>query len=260
MTDALLERDEIADAIASRAGFAKFFVETGQFELVGYRRFSNLASGDVSIYIEGDGLAFLSRDTVSRDPTPRDPVALRLAARDPSANVAWLARPCQYQSSDRLARCSYAYWTDARFAPEVVREMNRAIDAIVAASRAREVRLVGYSGGGVISALVAARRSDVTHLATVGAPLDHRDWTSRKGFTPLARSLDAMEIANRTTTVRQAHFLGEGDSVVPPSAVERFVTAVRAAGGAAELVIVDDADHWCCWQQRWPDLYSAWLR
>tara|TARA_R110002110_G_scaffold376568_2_gene586624 strand:- start:135712 stop:136587 length:876 start_codon:yes stop_codon:yes gene_type:complete len=256
-TSLLGEREDVADLIAEKARMEKFFVDTGQFELVGYRRFTNQRDPVVSVYIEGDGLAFLSATTISRDPTPRDPVSLRLAARDPSANVAYLARPCQFQSKEQLSRCSYTYWTNGRFAPEVIREMNKAVDAIVQASGASQVRLFGYSGGGAAAALIAARRDDVELLVTAAAPLDHGNWTRVKRFSPLDRSLDAVDDAQRLARIPQVHFAGADDTVVPRSVIESYAAAVRKHGGAARVVSVPDTDHWCCWQDRWPVLYNS---
>lgn len=254
------ERADVAARIASGAGMEPFFVDTGQFELAGYKRFRDPSSREVSIYIEGDGLAFLSATTISRDPTPRDPVSLRLAATDPSANVAYLARPCQFQTPERLSQCSYAYWTNARFAPEVVKATSTAVNAIVKASRADRVRLYGYSGGGVIAALVAGQRQDVVFLATAAAPLDHGSWTRMKKFSPLDRSLDAIDEVKRLAHIPQVHFAGAEDTVIPFQVIKRFADQVRAQGGRAEIVTVPDTDHWCCWQDAWPVLYRKWLQ
>lgn len=258
-TSLLGEREDVADLIAEKARLEKFFVKTGQFELVGYRRLDDRQDPVVSIYIEGDGLAFLSATTISRDPTPRDPVSLRLAARDPSANVAYLARPCQYQSEERLSRCSYAYWTNGRFAPEAIREMNIAVNAIVQASGARQVRLYGYSGGGAAAALIAARRDDVELLVTAAAPLDHGNWTRVMRFSPLDRSLDAVDEAERLARIPQVHFAGADDTVVPRSVIESYAAAIRKHGGTVRVVSVPGTDHWCCWQDEWPTLYRNWL-
>lgn len=257
VTDVLKDRGEIAADIARGGGLSRFFVETGQFELTGYQRFADRSTGEVSIYIEGDGLAFVNETTISRDPTPRDPVSLRLAVRDPSPNVAYLARPCQYQSKARLSRCSYVYWTNGRFAPVTIREMNTAIDAIVRASAAQRVRLYGYSGGGAAAALIAAQRNDVVSLVTAAAPLDHGAWTRIKRFSPLDRSLDAIDVAPRLAKVPQVHFVGSDDTVVPRAVVENFARAVLRNGGTARVVTVPNTDHWCCWQDRWPGLYNS---
>lgn len=254
------DRADLAARIAEDAGMQRFFIETGQFELAGYRRFRDRSAREVSVYIEGDGLAFLNTTTISRDPTPKDPVSLRLAAVDPSANVAYLARPCQYQTANRLSRCSYSYWTNARFAPEVVREMDIAVTAIAKAAGAERVRLYGYSGGGVIAALLAARRDDVVFLATAAAPLDHGEWTRLGRYSPLDRSLDAIDHVEEIKRVPQIHFIGADDELVPAAVIRRFAERVRAAGGDVEIVNVPGTDHWCCWEDVWPALYRDWLR
>lgn len=260
VTDVLKERGEIAADVARGNGFTRFFVETGQFELAGYRRFSGGPSHEVSVYIEGDGLAFLSANVISKDPTPRDPVSLRMAVRDPSPNVAYLARPCQFQAPQRLARCSYAYWTSSRFAPVVVNEMNIAVDAIKQAAGANRVRLYGYSGGGVVAALLASRRDDVVLLATAASPLDHGAWTRIKQFTPLHGSLNPVDVVAQAARVPQIHFVGADDDLVPRSVVRGYAAKVLAAGGKVQVVDVAGADHTCCWERRWPELYRSWLR
>lgn len=258
-TSVLGSRAEIADGIAVSGNMTKFFVDTGKFELVGFHRLSG-TSDTVSVYIEGDGLAFLSKNVVSLDPTPRDPISLRLAARDPSPDVAYIARPCHYQSRPLPKACNYAYWTNARFAPEVVQETNRAVDAIVKASGAQRVRLFGYSGGGVLAALVAESRSDVASLVTFASPLDHGEWTKRKKFTALDRSFNPINGVAQLKGVKQFHFWGEDDDVVPLSAIQSFVSKSVAAGGAAEIIRVPNVGHRCCWQSQWPELYPATLR
>jgi dienelactone hydrolase len=260
VTDVLKERDEIADDVARRGGLSRFFVDTGQFEIVGYRRFANSASNEVAIYIEGDGLAFLSANVISKDPTPRDPVSLRLAALDPSPNVAYLSRPCQYQAPTRLARCSHIYWTSSRFAPVVINEMNVAVDAIKKAARADRVRLYGYSGGGVVAALLAARRDDMTFFATAASPLDHGTWTRIKRFSPLRESLNPTNSAAEAARVPQIHFVGADDDLVPRQVVEAYASKVLAAGGDVKIVDVPGANHTCCWSDKWPDLQRRWLR
>ncbi len=248
------ERDEIADRVARSGDLTKFFIDTGKFELAGYRRFSNTSDPTVSIYIEGDGLAFLSANVISRDPSPRDPVSLRLAARDPSANVAYLARPCQYVGAKNRPECDFTFWTNGRFAPEVVQETNVAVDAIVRASGARGVRLYGYSGGGVVAALVASLRSDVDLLVTFASPLDHAEWTRIKRFTPLDRSLSPMNRLRELAKVPQVHYWGEDDDVVPLPAVQRYAEALLRAGGNPKVVKLHDVGHRCCWHDLWPDL------
>jgi pimeloyl-ACP methyl ester carboxylesterase len=57
-------------------------------------------------------------------------------------------------------------------------------------SGSTRLTLVGYSGGGTIAVLLAARRSDVAEVITVAANLDVGYWTQRDGLSPLTGSLD----------------------------------------------------------------------
>ena len=76
-----------AEEIAGTAGFERSYITSGNFTLTVYARIER-PQGPVTIYVEGDGLAYRDRSRVSMDPTPTDPVALKLAALDPSPNVA----------------------------------------------------------------------------------------------------------------------------------------------------------------------------
>jgi len=73
----------------------------------------------LTIYIEGDGLSWIDASTPSNEPTPMDPLALKLALRD-DAPSAYLARPCQYVAEDRKKSCAQKYWTYSRFSEEVI--------------------------------------------------------------------------------------------------------------------------------------------
>ena len=84
-----------ANKIADSAGLKSTEVKTSYFNIKSYYRFSRKGH-PLTIYIEGDGQAWLTRTQPSLNPTPRNPLALRLAALDKSENVVYLARPCQY--------------------------------------------------------------------------------------------------------------------------------------------------------------------
>ena len=90
-----LDRHGLADRIGATAGFVKTLVTAEPFLLTAYHRIAEPGEA-LTVYIEGDGQAWLSRSRLATDPTPTDPVALRLAALDPSPNVVYLARPCHY--------------------------------------------------------------------------------------------------------------------------------------------------------------------
>jgi len=50
------------------------------------------------VCIEEDGLAWRRKHRVTQDPTPEDPLTLRLVTRDPNSAILCIARPCQYQN------------------------------------------------------------------------------------------------------------------------------------------------------------------
>ena len=203
------------------------------------------ASETLVVYIEGDGRAWRYGRTPPRDPTPLSPLALKLAARDPRPAVLYLARPCQYTAPG--STCASRYWSSHRFAAEVVAAVNGAVGAAMAELGARRVELIGYSGGGVVAALVAARRTDVSRLMTVASPLDHAAWTRFHEVSPLAGSLDPVPLAG----LPQRHFVGAEDPIVPPRLVADFL------GGRDNLVTIAGFGHDCCWVDAWPGLLAG---
>ena len=74
-----------------------FSIETNPFTLRAFGSSLIKKSKILIIYIEGDGLAWLTENSPSNNPTPRVPTGLNLAFQDPDAGqIAYLARPCQY--------------------------------------------------------------------------------------------------------------------------------------------------------------------
>ena len=144
----LLRSDaELAQAIAEPARLQLRLRAATPFVLTTRERFDRPGE-DLNVYLEGDGFAWASRTEPSRDPTPDNPLALALAARDPAANVVWIARPCQYTPRQDNPACRDFYWTVGRLAPEVVRAVDVAVSAAKLAAGAKRIHLVGYSGGG----------------------------------------------------------------------------------------------------------------
>lgn len=254
LTPSPMERRAQADAIAQAADFKKLTIKTNGFVLLAYQR-HRLSGGPLTIYIEGDGYAWKNRNQLSDDPTPTDPVALRLAIQDPSANVVYLARPCQYVTGEARRGCKADYWSGKRFAEEVLQATNQAIDSLRAQAQAPYLSLIGYSGGGAVAALLAARRTDVVSLRTVAAPLDHQAFTVRHGVTPLHDSLNPIDQAAALATIPQLHFVGGADTIIPPEIDREFVARANTLG-CARLSVVPEASHYAGWVDLWPALLS----
>lgn len=249
----LQQRRDAADALAAEQGWRAQTLAAGEFDLVAYLPASPVAGERLTIYIEGDGLAWIGTSRPSSDPTPRDPLALRLALAQPAGNAAYLARPCQYVDAQAV-NCAPRYWTASRYAAEVIAASNRAVDALKARFSARHLTLVGYSGGGAVTALVAARRDDVNRLLTVAGNLDHAAWTRGQRIDPLTASLNPADESDALRRVRQVHFVGTEDRTIPPALVQGYVGRYPAAQ-RPQVRIETGFDHACCWAQAWPRLW-----
>jgi len=199
------DRRDTADRLADSAGLRSQELMTSTFRIRAYTRVL-APEAPLIIYIEGDGLAWVSRSEPSMDPTPRSPVGLLLASLDPSPNVIYLARPCQYVRNDPA--CRQAYWTDRRFSEEVVQSMNEAANALTAGRSGGGVHLVGYSGGAAIAVLIASRRRDVISLRTVAGNLDPEAVSRLHGVSQLAGSLNPKDVASTLAGLPQRHFVG----------------------------------------------------
>lgn len=249
-------REQTASGLTAAAQWQALELRTGSFTLAAWAGPAQAAAGDglLTVYIEGDGLAWLSSSTASDDPTPLDPVGLRLAVAQPRGAVAYLARPCQY-SGRQDPRCNQADWTVQRFSPAVIDASNQAVDQLKARAGARRLVLVGYSGGGAVAALLAERRSDVTALVTVAGNLDPAGWTRIHRVTPLAGSLDPMAQRSRLAALAQWHFVGGRDSNMPAELAQGFAAGLPRA----KVVVVDGFQHQCCWARDWAGLVEPVL-
>lgn len=250
----LQDRAALGPQLAAAAGWRWETIAAGDFDLAVASR-PGTRGGPLVVYIEGDGLAYVSATERAMDPTPTDPLALRLAlAHVGTGPVAYLARPCQYGAGGKGRNCRSDYWTVARYAPEVVDSANAALD-LLAARQGPGTRLVlaGYSGGGALAALLAERRGDVDGLVTVAANLDLAAWVQANGLTPLRGSVDPASEAMRLAAMPQVHFTGTDDKVVDAGTARAFLRRQRADTPAI-LVAVDGQDHACCWAEAWPVL------
>lgn len=240
-----------AAQLAQSGGFQALRLDTQPFVLQGWLRPGQGAA--LCVYIEGDGLAWLRHNRPSSDPTPTDPVALRLALADPHPGpVLYLGRPCQYTEGPDRRGCSMADWTSGRFSARALAALDQAIDQAKARSGAAAVALHGYSGGGTLAALLAARRSDVVFLATVAGNLDHRLWTSLHGDAPLHGSLNPADEAQATRRLPQLHVLGGKDTVIPSAILDAW--CAKLPGAPLERVTLPGLGHEGPWESAWPGL------
>lgn len=245
----LRSEHDVAEDIARPAGLNEQLIPSGAFVLT-TRMHIRAPGEDVTIYIEGDGAAWVTRTQPSHDPTPENPMALRLAALDPTANIAWVARPCQYTPMSRNPECKVMYWTSGRFATNVVASVDAAVSAIKQAAGAARIHLVGYSGGGGIAVLVAARRDDVTSIRTLAANLDHGAFTSHHHVSSMSDSLNPADVADRVKEVAQLHLVGARDEAIPELIARSYLSRMSNTQ-CARLRLVPGVKHNQGWEQVW---------
>lgn len=239
------------ERIAALAEEGRFVpLSLSDWRMRGFVRQSSAVSPTVTVYIESDGAPWLASDLPPRDPTPIRPYVVRMASADPAPAVAYLGRPCQQLEPEQLHGCDPQWWIQARYSESVVSATNEAVSAAKARTGAQEVKLVGYSGGGTVAALVAERRDDVACLVTVAAPLDTEAWTQTIGVSPLSRSLNPASGAERLARVPQTHFRGGKDSVVPPATGRQYLRQTPNA----RVIDLPRSDHDCCWADDWREL------
>jgi pimeloyl-ACP methyl ester carboxylesterase len=238
-----------AEAIAQQGALKPRIWRLGNHAILGFER-SGPKRQVLVVYVEGDGRAWINPWQPASDPTPTDPIALRLAANDPARPLIYLARPCQYVST---SDCRGALWTGERLSPAIVETFQHIIDEARQSTGSNAIGLVGYSGGGALATLIAERRHDVAWLITVAANLDLAEWVRLHDVAPLSASLDPADGAKAIEGLPQMHFSGADDRVVPPSVLAGFLARL-SPNAAARAIILPGFDHSCCWATAWPRL------
>lgn len=225
------------------------------FTLATYSKITD-KTAPIDIYIEGDGFAFASIGRVSNNPTPKDAFTLALAAQDPSPNVVYIARPCQYISFEKDKSCSPKYWSGSRFAPEVIKSVNEAISSYTKNFVNPQINLIGYSGGAAVAALIAAERRDVKTLRTVAGNLDHVAVNKFHNVDNLDNSLNAIDVAGKLASLPQYHFAGERDEIVPLSVIKGFAEKAEKGKACVKVSSVSGATHFVGWRENWRELLA----
>lgn len=235
-----------ADALAESHGWETELIRGADFR---HRVFRNrVPRGEVlHVYIEGDGTPYLQRYFVAADPTPRNPLMLRLMALDPAPSV-YVGRPCYFDTiSD--PECDAQYWTLKRFSPRVVESLASAVQKEQLRAGAKRLELFGHSGGGTLAVLLSARLPGVTRVVTLAPTMDTEAWTDFHRYTPLKGSLNPAEGVRLDASIRADHYVGGRDDNVPPVLVR---DAAEKIGG--NVHVIDEFTHTCCWDRIWPDI------
>lgn len=250
-SDMSVMRDDAARKTAGPVFMIPRDIPTENFIIQSYERVYQ-KNQTATIYIEGDGTYTTSPLAMGSDPTPTDPVALRLAAQDGGQNVIWVGRPCQYNKGWKADRkeCPVEYSTSKRFAPEVIETYNQVLDNIKAYYNIPSFELVGYDGGAAIAVILGSQRADIKSIRTVAGNLDPNTVANLNKQPHQEGSLNPLDFAAGIANIPQRHFIGKLDTMTPPAVYSSFSQAV-AQGQCLNVSLVDNADHQSGWVEQW---------
>ena len=207
----------------------------------------------IFVFIDGDGNSWIDRGRVSDDPTPQIPIALDLLAADESCGI-YLARPCTFGLASTDPGCEPVVWTLDRYSARVIESLEGAL--LQVAPRDRALVLVGYSGGGLLATHLANRIPSVEGVITLAANLDLEAWVEHHGYVSSMFARSEVAPFPMRANLAQLHVVGARDRVSPASLVLDFLQRDERAN---ELVL-EDADHICCWVREWPVIRERILR
>ncbi len=218
---------------------------TEKFNLYGLLRPAKQESSSLRVYIEGDGLAWLNRNTISDNPTPTDKTTATLAKMDTSDSaLLYLARPCQYVEITEAKMCEKKYWSSHRLSPEVIESLNTAITMAKEKTKAEKISLIGFSGGGGAAVLIAAMRDDVEFIGTLAGLLDHKAWTKQHKISPLHGSLNPLDKIELVKNIKQLHITSSDDKIISPYSQKNYCKKLNQIDACKEISGMEHNGNW----------------
>lgn len=239
------------DQLAAKFGFSRSELQGEGFTHIIYlNQPARQAPKQLHVYLEGDGDPWLNRRIIAPDPTPRDPLMLRLMSLDTSAAL-YLGRPC-YHGLAAKEPCHPRLWTTHRYSPAVVDSMAAALQHSMAYQNTDTVVLIGHSGGGTLAMLLAPQLEKTQTVLTLAANLDTTAWTQHHNYSPLYGSLNPAQALPLPDHIRQIHLLAAQDKNTPPALFPQSLLQQSQVC----VVKITTYRHNCCWFDQW----LQWLK
>ncbi len=242
------ERKTIALSMINDNNILQKLIKTEKFTLFSFQKVSNDCKNSIKIYIEGDGLSWISKNIISSNPTPIDPISLKLMLLDDNSCKIYIARPCQYTTS---TICEDRYWTNERFSKEILDSFNEALNSIKNEQKNSSFDLIGYSGGGAVATLLASQRNDIEKIVTIAGNLDIKKWASIQKISTLNSSLNPVDFTKNLENIKQHHLIGKDDKIIPKEIF--FSYQNRFKNKKFITYSIEKATHNCCWEEIYKD-------
>lgn len=231
-------------------GYAPYVFRSSPFQLYSAFPQSGAAvkDGALQVVIEGDGYAWVTSHAPSENPTPKNPVGLKLAM---GLGAVYLARPCQYYWQENI--CGVPYWTDRRFDPDVIKSVNEALDILKDETGAAQFDLVGFSGGAYIAFAMAATRLDIRQVTTVAGVLDPDAWTKFLEVSPLKSRYRLQDLLQQSKKTQFIHYCSPDDDIVACNLAQITAREAAAMGLSNHRVIpIPGEGHESLWEKALP--------
>ncbi len=202
------------------------------------------------IYLDGDGSPWINHRWISSDPTPRNPLMLKLMQQDENTSI-YIGRPCYFELNLSPA-CSNKLWTSHRYSPAIINSMLAVINHRIKHYQAKRIILIAYSGGGTLAMLMAEQLPNITGILTIAANLDINAWTEHHGYSPLTGSLNPIDRLALPKNIFQLHLAGGKDNNIMLKHIKTYAKKQHLA----QVRIFEEYDHHCCWEEIWPSILT----
>ena len=196
------------------SGFVDKKIETEYLTFSVWEKEGIESGKPLRIYLEGDG-----------NPDPSDKIALYYAEQDPSNNVIYVARPCQW-SKDKICQTKPEIYKEQRFHSEIIQEIEEVISYLKSKYKAPKIELVGYDGGATV-ALNLASQIEVARVITIAGILDTNAYARQNGIPEMPDAQNPADKLSILAEIPQIHYVGGEDEITPRRGAERFVAKMK---------------------------------
>lgn len=238
------QRIQLFNNLTGTSSFKPVTLKAGPYSLWGAEKLVKGAN-TLHVYVEGDGVTWIDGRHIADDPTPLNPIGLKLAMADKAAgaSILYLARPCQYVMSPC---CSKVDWTSGRFSKVIRQAYLTALKDYQQTHNIHRIVLHGYSGGGAMALLVAPHIKGLEKVITFAALFDTEAWVKQFNYLPLEHSLNPAN-EEGLQHIAQHHYVSENDEVIPISNVYGYLWRM-ASSNLIRVEVLSQPTHETGWE------------